>query len=140
MGFSWLWWHRQRTLAIVFAINCMGGAVLSIGLKLFFGQPRPALWPQIITEPTGSFPSGHALGSMVLYGFSVYLLAQRFPQYNRLIYGLAVLLISGIGLSRFCLGVHWPTDVLAGYGIGFLWVSGCIALLRLKLSRVSRHP
>lgn len=134
VGFSWLWWCRQRTIAIVFAINCVGGAVLSTGLKLFFGKSRPTLWPQIITETTYSFPSGHALGSMVLYGFSAYLLARRFPRQNQLIYAGAVLLIGGIGLSRLYLGVHWPTDVLAGYGIGFLWISGCIALLRFKLS------
>lgn len=134
MGFSWLWWRRQQPIAIAFAITCVGGAVLSSGLKLLFGKTRPALWPQLITETTYSFPSGHALGSMVLYGFSAYLLAQRFPQRNQLIYGLAVLLIGGIGVSRLYLGVHWPTDVLAGYGIGFLWISGCIALLRFKLS------
>jgi undecaprenyl-diphosphatase len=134
MGFSWLVWRRQRTIAIVFAINCVGGAVLSTGLKLLFGKPRPALWPQIITETTYSFPSGHALGSMVLYGFWAYLLARRFPKFSPAIYAGAVLLISGIGLSRLYLGVHWPTDVLAGYGVGFLWVSGCIALLRFKLS------
>jgi membrane-associated phospholipid phosphatase len=139
MGFSWLWWQRQWSIATVFAINCVGGAVLSATLKLFFGKPRPALWPQIITETTFSFPSGHALGSMVIYGFSAYLLAQRFPQRSRLIYGLAVLLIGSIGLSRLYLGVHWPTDVLAGYGIGFLWISGCIALLRLKLSPLFRR-
>ncbi len=139
IGFSWLWWQRQWSIATVFAINCVGGAVLSATLKLFFGKPRPALWPQIITETTYSFPSGHALGSMVIYGFLAYLLAQQFPQRSRLIYGLAVLLIGSIGLSRLYLGVHWPTDVLAGYGIGFLWISGCIALLRLKLSPLFRR-
>ncbi len=134
MGFSWLAWRRHWSIAMVFTINCMGGAVLSTGLKLLFGKPRPTLWPQIINETTYSFPSGHALGSMVLYGFSAYLLAQRFSAQSRLIYGLAVILIGVIGLSRLYLGVHWPTDVLAGYGIGFLWISGCIALLRFKLS------
>ena len=140
MGFGWLWWQRLWLIAMVFAINCVGGAVLSTKLKVFFGKPRPDLWPQIITETSYSFPSGHALGSMVIYGFSTYLLAQRFPQRHRLIYGLAVLLIGSIGLSRLYLGVHWPTDVLAGYGIGFLWISGCIALLRLKLARLYRQP
>lgn len=134
IGVSWHLWRRHWSIATVFAINCMGGVVLSSGLKLLFGKPRPDLWPQIITETTYSFPSGHALGSMVLYGFWAYLLARRFPQRNTLIYAGAVLLIGGIGLSRLYLGVHWPTDVLAGYGIGFLWISGCIALLRFKLS------
>ncbi|MEP0930252.1 MULTISPECIES: phosphatase PAP2 family protein [Cyanophyceae] len=134
IGFSGLWLRRHRSVAIAFAINCVGGAVLSTGLKLLFSKARPALWPQIITETSYSFPSGHALGSMVLYGFSAYLLAQRFRKQKRLVYAGAVVLIGGIGLSRLYLGVHWPTDVLAGYGIGFLWISGCIALLRFKLS------
>ncbi|MEP0903328.1 phosphatase PAP2 family protein [Nodosilinea sp. FACHB-13] len=134
IGFSGLWLRHHRSVAIAFAINCVGGAVLSTGLKLLFSKDRPALWPQIITETTYSFPSGHALGSMVLYGFSAYLLARRFPKQKLIIYAGAVVLIGGIGLSRLYLGVHWPTDVLAGYGIGFLWISGCIALLRFKLS------
>ncbi|WOD40221.1 phosphatase PAP2 family protein [Nodosilinea sp. E11] len=132
IGFSLLLWRREWRVATLFAIACTGGAVLSIGLKLFFSKPRPQLWPQLITEHTYSFPSGHALGSMVLYGFSSYLLVQYFPQWRGLIYGLATLLIGAIGLSRIYLGVHWPTDVLAGYAIGFLWISGCIALLKLK--------
>ncbi|MEP0905576.1 phosphatase PAP2 family protein [Leptolyngbya subtilissima ST-M1] len=134
IGFIGLWLRPHRSVAIAFAINCIGGAVLSTGLKLLFGKARPALWPQIITETTYSFPSGHALGSMVLYGFSAYLLAQRFPKQKLIVYAGAIFLIGGIGLSRLYLGVHWPTDVLAGYGIGFLWISGCIALLRFKLS------
>ncbi|HSM83921.1 MAG TPA: phosphatase PAP2 family protein [Nodosilinea sp.] len=133
MAFGWLWWRRQRLMAKIFAITCMGGVVLSTGLKLLFGKPRPELWSQLITESTYSFPSGHALGSMVLYGFLAYLLAQHFTRQRWLVYGLATVLIGAIGLSRLYLGVHWPTDVLAGYGIGYLWISGCIALMKLKV-------
>jgi membrane-associated phospholipid phosphatase len=139
IGFCWLWWRWQHRVAVIFAINCIGGAVLSTGLKLFFNKPRPQLWPQLITENTGSFPSGHALGSMVLYGFSAYLLAQRFPGQKRVIYTAAVLLIGGIGLSRLYLGVHWPTDVLAGYSIGFLWISVCIGLLKLEAKALRKQ-
>jgi membrane-associated phospholipid phosphatase len=141
IGLSWLLWKRKWPIAAIFALNCVGGAILSTGLKLFFSKPRPQLWPQLITETTYSFPSGHALGSMVLYGFSSYLLAQQFPRQRRWIYGFATLLIGGIGFSRLYLGVHWPTDVIAGYSVGFLWMSVCIALLRLKarsLAKTSR--
>ncbi len=131
LGVSWLLWRRQGRRAAIFALNCAGGAILSTGLKMFFGKPRPELWPRLIDELTYSFPSGHALGSMVLYGFLAYLLAQRWPQMRGWIYGAAVLLIGGIGFSRLYLGVHWPTDVLAGYSVGFLWMIFCIALLRL---------
>ena len=133
IGFVYLWWLRSRPVALIFALNCIGGAALSTELKIFFNKSRPELWSQLITETTYSFPSGHALGSMVLYGFLAYLLVQSFPKQMWLIYSLAVLLISAIGLSRLYLGVHWPTDVLAGYAIGWLWVSVCTALLKLEL-------
>lgn len=135
IGFVWLWWKRRWRIAAIFAITCIGGAVLSTGLKLFFQKPRPQLWEPLITETSHSFPSGHALGSMVLYGFSAYLLAQRFKPQKWVIYGIAVLLIGSIGFSRIYLGVHWPTDVLAGYSIGFLWISICIGLLQLETKR-----
>ena len=128
IGLSLCLWQRRWHTAAIFALNCGGGVVMSYGLKLVFGKPRPQLWPQLITETSYSFPSGHAIGSMVLYGFSAYLLAQRFPQQRWFIYGLAGALIAGIGGSRLYLGVHWPTDVIGGYILGFLWVRLCIGL------------
>lgn len=135
VGVVWLWWRWRWRIAAIFAITCIGGAVLSTGFKLLFEKARPALWPQLITETSYSFPSGHALGAMVLYGFSAYLLAQWFQPQKRLIYGVAALLIGSIGFSRIYLGVHWPTDVVAGYSIGFLWLSLCVGLLQLETRR-----
>lgn len=135
MGVIWLWWRWRWRVAVIFAITCIGGAALSTGFKLFFGKARPELWSQLITETSYSFPSGHALGAMVLYGFLAYLVAQRFQLQKWLVYGIAVLLISSIGLSRIYLGVHWPTDVAAGYSIGFLWLSLCIGLFKLETRR-----
>lgn len=132
IGIIWLWWRWRWRIAAIFALTCVGGAVLSTVFKLLFGKARPALWSQLITETSYSFPSGHALGSMVLYGFSAYLLVQRFHAQKWLIYGVATLLIGSIGFSRIYLGVHWPTDVVAGYSIGFLWLSMCIGLFRLE--------
>lgn len=138
IGVIWLWWRWRWRIAAIFAITCIGGAVLSTGFKLLFGKERPALWSQLITETSYSFPSGHALGSMVLYGFSAYLLAHWFQPQKRLIYGVAVVLIGSIGFSRIYLGVHWPTDVVAGYSIGFLWLSLCIGLFKLETRRWGR--
>lgn len=79
-----------------------------------------------------SYPSGHAMGSMVLYGFLAYILAIHYPRYARLVYSIAAILVMAIGFSRLYLGVHWPTDIIAGYGVGFLWVTLCITMLKLQ--------
>ena len=130
-----LWWKRYRIEAGLFALNAFGGAVLSYVLKLAFSKPRPELWPQLISEKTFSYPSGHALGSMVLYGFLSYLFSTLYPRYSKSFYLIAAVLILAIGFSRLYLGVHWPTDVVAGYGIGFLWIMVCITLMRLQKMR-----
>lgn len=133
--FALLWWQRYQLEAQFFALNALGGAVLSYVLKLAFSKQRPQLWDSPIVETTFSYPSGHALGSVVLYGFLSYVLATLYPRYAAAFYGIVTLLIIGIGFSRLYLGVHWPTDILAGYGIGFLWITVCISLLRLRRAR-----
>lgn len=127
-----LWLQRYKQEAKIFAIACLGGTILNTGMKLAFSKPRPELWHRLITETSFSFPSGHALGSVVLYGFLAYVLSIHYPKYSQIIYTLAGVLIIAIGLSRLYLGVHWPTDVLAGYGIGFLWLRVCILMLQLQ--------
>lgn len=132
IAFVFLLVNRQRLAAAFFAINAAGGVALSYFLKLAFSKPRPQLWNSAIEEVTYSYPSGHALGSMVIYGFLSYVLAKMYPRYSATIYTFAVLMIVSIGFSRLYLGVHWPTDILGGYGIGFLWITACISLLRLR--------
>ena len=127
-----LLWKRKKVEARFFAINAFGGAVLSYALKLAFSKPRPDLWQQHIEEITYSYPSGHALGSVVLYGFIAYLMATFYPRYASAIYAIAIVLMLGIGFSRLYLGVHWPTDIVGGYGVGLLWITVCIMLMRLK--------
>lgn len=130
-------WKRQWQETQLFVIVCLGGAILNTGLKLIFSKVRPALWHRLITETTYSFPSGHALGSVVLYGAIAYLLARSYPKFSQLIYTLTSGLILAICLSRLYLGVHWPTDIIAGIGIGFLWLTLCVVMLELQnLKRV----
>ncbi len=130
MSFGWFLRQQQRLEAGALTIACVGTLVLNQGMKLAFVRPRPMLWPRLIRETSYGFPSGHAMGSFVLYGFLAYVLADRYPRQSRSIYGIAVGLISLIGLSRLYLGVHYPTDVLAGYAVGFLWLMTCILMLR----------
>ena len=123
---------RFYSEARIFAIACFGGVILSYGLKSFFGKIRPNLWESAVVDNSFSYPSGHALGSTILYGFIAYILATRYHQFARFIYSAAVLLIGTIGLSRLYFGVHWPTDIIGGYGIGFLWLTFCITMLKLQ--------
>ncbi len=127
---GWLLWRQQFLEFGFFAIASLGAVLLDKGLKLIFTRPRPTLWESLIQETSYSFPSGHALGSMVLYGSLAYLLARSHPSRSPLIYGTAAVMIILIGLSRLYLGVHYPTDIIAGYIIGFLWLRICIAIFK----------
>ena len=95
-----MWWRRYRLEAKIFFLNCIGGVILSDGLKLAFSKSRPELWDSIISEKTYSYPSGHALGSMIVYGFLANLLSDRFPQYAVPIYSSATVIVAAMGLSR----------------------------------------
>ena len=76
---------------------------------------------------------------MVLYGFLAYLLATCYPRFSWLIYIMAGIIIAAIGSSRLYLEVNWATDVIGGFGIGFLWVMLCITMLKLqKINQLSR--
>lgn len=140
VGFGWLLWRRRWAEAKMFTIACLGAAILNQGLKLVFARPRPLLWTRLITETSYSFPSGHALGALVLYGFWAYVLATRFPRSAKLIYAASVAIVGAIGLSRLYLGVHYPTDIFAGYAIGFLWLIICIVMLKLQTPIKSMQP
>lgn len=128
----WLGSKRQYSEVVMFTIALLGAWILNTGMKLFFAKPRPELWPRLIPEISFSFPSGHALGSMVLYGVLAYLLSRLFPEKSSIFYSAAAVVIGAIGLSRLYLGVHWPTDVIAGYGIGLLWLITSIAVFNWK--------
>jgi undecaprenyl-diphosphatase len=110
-------------MAALFVITVVGAEILDQVLKLAFHRPRPAAF--FGTTPlTYSFPSGHSLVSCAFYGVLTALAA--IPTESRLqrsIYWTsAALLIAMIGLSRIYLGVHYPSDVLAGYAAALVWV------------------
>jgi undecaprenyl-diphosphatase len=117
----------KRAVALLVLISVAGGAGLSSLLKLGFERPRPDLVAHLVDERTLSFPSGHAMVSAVTYLTLGALLAQvqgsvRLKTY---IIAIAVILTLLIGVSRVYLGVHWPTDVLAGWCAGTAWAIGC---------------
>lgn len=128
--------HRSEALTIAFA--GVGAVCLNTLLKLLFARARPQLWERVVDVRFYSFPSGHSMISMVIYGLLGYFLMSRYPRWRWLIATLTVLLVAAIGFSRLYLGVHWPTDVIAGYTAGMVWLIACI--LSLEISKQLRSP
>jgi undecaprenyl-diphosphatase len=117
--------------------------MLSTGLKMGFERPRPDLVPHATQVYTASFPSGHAMLSAVTYLTLGALLSrvQRRRRVKAFFLGLALTLTLLIGLSRVYLGVHWPSDVLAGWCIGAAWASLCwFVALQLQRSGQVEEP
>lgn len=118
--------RRRWVEGIVTAIAASGAAGLNVLLKEVFARSRPELWQRSVDVRYYSFPSGHAMASLVIYGLIGYLLATHYKQRSGLILCLTAVLVSLIGLSRLYLGVHWPTDVIAGYAAGLVWLVACV--------------
>lgn len=135
----WLLRQKQRSEATTLAIAAVGAIALNVWLKQLFSRPRPMLWERLVDVGQYSFPSGHAMVSMVIYGFIGYLLATRFARHRVWIVSLTVLLILAIGFSRMYLGVHWPTDVAAGYAAGLVWLIACIFSLKIWRKHRSKY-
>ncbi|MEG4168626.1 MULTISPECIES: phosphatase PAP2 family protein [unclassified Microcoleus] len=126
-----LWVGKHRSEATTIAVTGAGAVGLNLLLKKLFARARPQLWERTVDVKFYSFPSGHAMISMVIYGLLGYFLGSRFPKQRWWIYILTVVLIGAIGLSRLYLGVHWPTDVIAGYTAGVVWLITCIITLEI---------
>jgi membrane-associated phospholipid phosphatase len=133
---SFLLWRGYRAEMTALVIAAVGALVLNVLLKNLFARHRPELWQRAVEVQFYSFPSGHAMMSFVVYGMVGYLLAQHFKGWRIQIAALTVLLIGTIGLSRLYLGVHWPTDVIAGYAAGTVWLMTCILSLRIWKQRL----
>jgi len=117
----------------------LGGGLLDGMLKLIFHRQRPTWDVPIITAHGFSFPSGHAMGSLVAYGMLAYVvwLALGRTWERVTLAGCTLLLILLIGLSRMYLGVHYFSDVMAGYAAGTVWLTACITGLEVVRRRPS---
>ncbi|WP_298956343.1 phosphatase PAP2 family protein [uncultured Methylobacterium sp.] len=131
----------RAALFVVAAIG--GGEVLSTGLKLLYQRPRPDLVPHGMETFTASFPSGHAMLSAIAYLTLAILLArvERGRRVKAFVMTLGVVTTLLVGVSRLYLGVHWPSDVLAGWCIGAAWASLCwFVALQLQRRDVVEAP
>ncbi|MEI9406502.1 phosphatase PAP2 family protein [Mesorhizobium argentiipisi] len=128
--------RRPSTALFMFAAVA-GGQVLSSLLKFEVDRPRPDLVSHLVNETSLSFPSGHAMLSAITY-LTLGSLAARFLPDRRtkvFVLCLAVLTTVLVGASRVYLGVHWPSDVLAGWCAGFAWAMLCWLAARLLQRR-----
>jgi membrane-associated phospholipid phosphatase len=126
--------------ALLFFSSVAGGFVLNALLKITFHRARPDLWPALVSEHTYSFPSGHAAMSTVFYGgvaAVVFHLTDRVvPRLSAVVFALiAIVTIAG---SRVYLGVHWTTDVVAGFVVGVFWVAVSAIATEIVYRRVPK--
>ena len=133
LGLGVTFWRRRRKAEFkALAIAAIGAVSLNLLIKFMFDRDRPELWKMVEGKThTSSFPSGHAMMSLVIYGLVGYLLAVRFPRWRWWIAIGTILLVSIIGFSRLYLGIHWPTDVVAGYAAGLIWLVTAILYLEV---------
>jgi undecaprenyl-diphosphatase len=123
-----LLWRGQRPEAALVAVTTAGAAVLVVVTKQVVGRARPPLADQLVVETNQSFPSGHTLGATAVLGVLTvvalgYIGSRRARALTVWAGGALIVLI---GLSRLYLGVHWATDVLAGWLLGGAWLAVCV--------------
>lgn len=129
-----LWARQRRAQAWFLALSVGGACALNLGAKAVFGRTRPDLWLSIAPETDYSFPSGHSMLSMSVIASLLLLLWQsRAPRWVQVLATLAgVAFVGWVGLSRLYLGVHFPSDVLAGWCASLAWVVAAHLILTAR--------
>jgi undecaprenyl-diphosphatase len=128
--------HRRWAHATVMAGTALAAQLCSSLLKSFYDRPRPDLVPHGVDVYSASFPSGHSMLSAATYLTLAALIASLETKRRSkvLVFGLALILMAAIGFSRVYMGVHWPSDVLAGWCAGAAWaLAAWLALMRLTV-------
>lgn len=120
-------WKRRLREGLFAGLAIIGSALLNLGAKPLFGRDRPSLWDSIAPEGNYSFPSGHAMGSMTLACVIVLLCWRTRLRWPVIIAMTAFVAL--VGLSRIYLGVHYPSDILAGWAAAIAWTYAVYALV-----------
>lgn len=132
-----LGWKRA---AVRLAVTMLGAGLLESTLKLGFRRARPSPFFDYLLPSSFSFPSGHALFAFCFFAVLAALLTRRVARRaaRAAVWATAVVLILAISISRVYLGVHYPTDVVAGWGVGFVWVIA-VAFGDRAVARIQRR-
>ena len=133
--------QRYDAIALV-VVATAGGGLLSEGLKWWFARKRPEIVPHLVNVGSASFPSGHSMLALVTYLTLGALLARFVSRRRSRTYCVVVSLLLAlvVGLSRVYLGVHYPTDVLAGWSAGLAWALPCWLVARYLQYRGKVRP
>lgn len=123
------WWYLL-TVAI-------GGGAMNQIVKYIFQRERPTDFTPLIEQGGYSFPSGHAMGSMVAYGALLFLIIRTYSKWKVILPSIIILipLIALIGISRIYLGVHFPSDVIGGFSLGLAMLSVSLGIYSLFLTK-----
>lgn len=128
-----LWFQARHRTALMLLIAVGGGQAFSNLAKWIFDRPRPDIVPHGTMVSSASFPSGHSMMSAVIWLTLAAMVARTERRFMLRVYlvSIAILITVLVGISRVYLGVHWPTDVLAGWAAGAAWALACTALARV---------
>ena len=134
-------YKRQIAELQLFVLAVVGTEILTTGLKLGFQRERPFFPDPLATESSYSFPSGHSSVSLAVYGTLGYIAARHLPTRRAqiAILAAAATLVLLIGFSRLYLGVHFLSDVIAGFSVALAWIALCVVLLHLRLRLRTRR-
>jgi undecaprenyl-diphosphatase len=126
-----LWLNKHKHSAMLLWVATAGGIVLNNLLKVGFDRPRPQVFTWGTSASSSSFPSGHAMSATIVYCTVAYLAARLQQRHASRVLTmlLSLVIVTLISISRMYLGVHYPSDVLAGVTIGLAWAAFCMAIL-----------
>jgi membrane-associated phospholipid phosphatase len=134
----------RRRLTIFLVVTPLGGAIVDSLVKILVNRPRPVVDNPIAHAIGKSFPSGHAMSSMVTYGSLILVFLPAVARVRRPIALLVTAVMTlGIGISRLFLGVHFVSDVVGGWVLGLAWLLGAVAVFqtwRVEEGRRPAHP
>ena len=133
---------RRWRMAAFLGATLASAAVISTAAKLIFSRARPDLVDHLDRTFTSSFPSAHAMISAVGY-LAMAAVASQLAEDRRLgatVFGIAAVMTLLVGISRVYLGVHWPSDIVAGWCLGVAWVGICWLILHSASRRAGAHP